>query len=145
MVWACKSGGRTLALFLFGGAVYAAIELAWRGRTHWTMALLGGALFLVIGLLNEGIGWDSPLPIQAVLGAVVVTGAELCAGVVLNLWLGLGIWDYAALPLNLCGQICLGYSLLWVPLSIVAVVLDDWLRHWLFGEERPHYHLIGHC
>ena len=26
--------------------------------------------------------------------------------------------------------------------SIAAVVLDDWLRYWLFGEEHPHYTLF---
>lgn len=136
---------KALVLLAIGGAVYAGIELLWRGHTHWTMAVLGGALFLLLGQMNEGVAWDTPLPIQAAMGAVLVTAAELCAGVVLNLWLGLWIWDYTDMPLNLWGQICPAYSLLWVALSTVAVVLDDWLRHLLFGEERPHYHLIGRC
>ena len=136
---------KALVLFFMGGAVYALIELLWRGRTHWTMMVLGGALFLVLGQINEGVGWDTPLPIQALLGALVVTVAELVAGLVLNLWLGLGIWDYSNLPLNLWGQICLPYTLLWVPLSAVAVVMDDWLRYWIFWAERPHYHLWGQC
>lgn len=127
------------ALFCLGGAAYSVIELLWRGRTHWTMAVLGGGLFVAIGLLNEVLSWRMSLALQAVLGALVVTGAELCAGVVLNLWLGLGIWDYSALPLNLWGQISLRYALLWIPLSAAAVVLDDWLRYWLWGEDRPYY------
>lgn len=24
-------------------------------------------------------------------------------------------------------------------LAALAIVLDDWLRYWLWGEERPHY------
>ena len=30
------------SLFLLGGGAYAALELAWRGTTHWTMFLTGG-------------------------------------------------------------------------------------------------------
>lgn len=72
----------------------------------------------------------------------MATLAELAAGLVLNVWPDLGIWDYSHLPLNLWGQICVPYTLLWVPLSAVAVVWDDWLRYWLWGEERPHYTIL---
>lgn len=122
-----------------GGAVYVGLELLFRGRSHWTMAVLSGVLFVIIGLFNEILPWEMPLSLQAVLGSVVVTMAELAAGILLNRWLGLGIWDYSNMPLNLWGQICLPFSVLWVFLAGVAVVLDDWLRYWLFREERPHY------
>lgn len=46
---------------------------------------------------------------------------------------------YSNLPGNFMGQICPQFTAAWVLLSVVAVVLDDWLRYWLFGEERPHY------
>ena len=36
------------SLFLLGGGAYAALELAWRGTTHWTMFLTGG-LELAVG------------------------------------------------------------------------------------------------
>lgn len=136
-----KHIAKALTLWAIGGGAYVAIELLWRGRSHWTMAVLGGLLFVLIGAINEVFPWSMPLALQGVLGAAVVTLAELAAGIVLNLWLGLGIWDYSGLPLNLWGQICLPYSLLWIPLALAAVVLDDWLRHWLWGEARPHYRL----
>lgn len=79
---------------------------------------------------------------QGVLGSAIVTGAELVTGMILNVWLGLGVWDYSGMPLNYKGQICLPFSILWIFVSIAAVVLDDWLRYWLFGEERPHYTLF---
>lgn len=130
---------KALILAGIGGLVYAGLELLFRGRTHWTMIVLGGVLFVIIGLFNEVLPWDMPLAVQGLLGALVVTGAELVAGLALNVWLGLGIWDYSNMPLNLWGQICLPFSALWVLLSIVAVVLDDWLRYWLWHEERPYY------
>lgn len=129
-------------LALVGGCIYYAIEIAWRGHSHWTMAVLGGICFVLVGGINEFFPWSMPLALQGVIGAAIITALEFTAGVVLNVWLGLGIWDYSTMPLNVLGQICLPFTLLWVPLSIVAVVLDDWLRHWLFGEERPHYTLF---
>lgn len=133
---------KALILATIGGVVYASMELAFRGRTHWTMAVLGGVLFVVIGLFNEVLPWEMSLTLQAVLGSLVVTGMELVAGILLNCWLGLDIWDYSNLPFNLWGQICLPFSALWVLLAGVAVVLDDWLRYWMFGEDRPHYVLF---
>ena len=64
------------------------------------------------------------------------------AGLVLNICLGMAVWDYSTLPGNLWGQICLPFSALWALLAGFAVVLDDWLRYWMFGEDRPHYVLF---
>ena len=69
-------------------------------------------------------------------------GTGLGAGLILNVWLKLDIWDYSRLPGNLWGQVCLKYALLWVVLAGTAIVLFDWMRHWLFQEERPHYRWI---
>lgn len=134
---------KAAALFLTGGTAYALLETAWRGHTHWTMFVLGGFLFLILGELNEGLlEWDTPLILQGIIGSAIVTVAELATGMILNVWLGLGVWDYSGMPLNYKGQICLPFSILWIFVSIAAVVLDDWLRYWLFGEERPHYTLF---
>lgn len=129
-------------LFLIGAAAYALIEVAFRGYTHWTMAVLGGILFLLLGGLNEWIPWELPLVLQCVIGAVIVTVAEFLAGLILNVWLGLGIWDYSDVPGNILGQICPQFIFAWLGLSLVAIILDDWLRYWLFGEARPHYTII---
>lgn len=129
-------------LFLIGAAAYALIEVAFRGYTHWTMAVLGGILFLLLGGLNEWIPWEMPLALQCVIGAVMVTVAEFVAGLILNVWLGLGIWDYSDVPGNIFGQICPQFIFAWLGLSLVAIILDDFLRYWLFGEARPHYTII---
>lgn len=129
-------------LFLIGSAAYALIEVAFRGYTHWTMAVLGGILFLLLGGLNEWIPWEMPLALQCVIGAVIVTVAEFLAGLILNVWLGLGIWDYSDVPGNIFGQICPQFIFAWLGLSLVAIILDDFLRYWLFGEARPHYTII---
>ena len=130
---------KNLILCLIGGALYMGVELLWRGRTHWTMGLVGGLCFVLIGGLNNYLPWEMPVWKQAVCGSTMVTAVELVAGIVLNLYLGLGIWDYSGLPCNLLGQICLPYSVLWVGLSLVCIFADDGLRWVMFHEEKPRY------
>ena len=61
---------------------------------------------------------------------------------IVNLAFGWNVWNYSGLPGNLLGQICPQYFVLWLPVALVGIVLDDWIRYWKFGEERPHYRLI---
>lgn len=131
-----------LVLAATGGVLYVILELVWRGRSHWTMFMLGGLCFVVLGLINEVLPWDMPLWQQALVGAVIVTVLEFLIGCVVNLWLGWSVWDYSGLPGNILGQICPQYCLLWLPVSLAGIVLDDWLRYWWWGEEWPRYRLI---
>lgn len=126
-------------LFLIGGRLYYCIEIMWRGHSHWTMAVVGGVCFVLIGGLNNYLPWEMPIWKQALCGSALVTAMELVAGIILNLYLGLGIWDYSGLPCNLLGQICLPFSLLWVALSVLCIFVDDALRWRLFHEEKPRY------
>lgn len=130
---------RPLVLIGIGGLIYAMIELVFRGRTHWTMLIVGGLCFWLIGLVNEVMPWKAAFWKQCLLGSLIVTAVEFFSGCIINLGLGWNVWDYSNLPLNLLGQICLPFSLLWVLISAVAIVLDDYLRYWLYGEEKPHY------
>lgn len=138
---------RCTVLAAAGGLLYYFIEFCFKrlvsgNNTHWAMAVLGGLMFLAIGAINEYIPWNMPILLQGVIGGCVITLLELVAGLVLNVWLGLGVWDYSGLPFQFMGQISLLFTLIWVALGMVAVVLDDWLRHWLFGEEIPRYRLV---
>lgn len=126
-------------LFMAGADLYALLEVLWRGYSHWTMALLGGICFLAIGLINEVIPWEMPLWQQGIIGALLITILEFATGCIVNLWLGWHVWDYSDMPFNLQGQICLPFTLLWFFVSIGAIILDDYIRYWFFGEEKPHY------
>jgi uncharacterized membrane protein len=128
-----------ISLFLIGGSIYFLMETIWRGYSHWSMFILGGICFVIVGGLNEYYGWDMPFWKQCLIGAAVITGLEFLTGLIVNKMCGWTVWDYSGLPLNIMGQICLPYSLLWFVLSGVAIVIDDYLRYWLFGEEKPHY------
>jgi len=132
-------------LFLIGGALYYCIEILWRGHSHWTMAVVGGICFVVIGGLNNYIPWEMPMWKQGFVGALFVTGMELVVGIPLNLMMGLHIWDYSSLPFNLLGQICLPFTVLWFFLALLCIYVDDWMRYIMFHEDRPHYHWRKVC
>ncbi|OCA90170.1 MULTISPECIES: hypothetical protein [Bacillaceae] len=124
---------KTLHLGIIGGALYLLVELIWRGHTHWTMGVLGGICFTLFGFLTL---IKIPLYLKALAGTLLVTFLELCAGLILNIWLKLSIWDYSALPFNLYGQICVPYALLWLPLSIAGIILYPRLHSWLFQKNH---------
>lgn len=131
---------RPLVLFCIGGLTYIAIELLWRGYSHWTMFLVGGLCFVLIGAINEIYTFEMPLVRQMAISAVMVTIVELLAGLLINC--DYSIWDYRNMPFNILGQICLAYTVLWLFLSLPAIIIDDYIRYWLFDEEKPHYRLI---
>lgn len=143
-----------IILFIAGGGIYAVIEIMWRGYTHWSMFLLGGLCFVIMGLLNEHFfPWRLSFPVQVFISTATVTAFEFITGCIVNLWLGWHVWDYSGLPFNLLGQICLYYTLCWIPLSVIGIILDDWLRYLFYlilqryiphmqEREKPHYILF---
>lgn len=132
---------KTLTLFFCGGVLYYSIEIMWRGHSHVSMFLDGGVCFVLIGLMNEVVP-GLPLAVQAVLGASLIVFSELLVGSLVNLRLGLNIWDYSNQPMNYRGQVCLPFFLLWIPLAAFASVMDDTLRFWLFAEPWPPFTLF---
>lgn len=133
---------KMMVLFLIGGTIYYGIEILWRSYSHLSMFILGGICFILVGLINEYIPWEMGLLWQSLIGACIITTTEFATGLIVNVWLGLGVWDYSNMPCNVMGQICLPFFLLWIPLACVAVVLDDCIRYWFFDEGKPHYTLL---
>ncbi len=129
-------------LFATGGLIYNIVELVYRGWTHWTMFFLGGICFICLGLINEVITWEMPLWQQVLIGSCMITAMEFLTGCIVNLRLGWKVWDYSSMPGNILGQICPQYFVLWIPISLVGIVLDDWIRYWRYDEERPHYRIF---
>ena len=123
---------KTWVLFYVGGMVYAGLELLWRGWTHGSMFVLGGLCFVLIGALNH-VSSPLPLPIRMIVAAGIVTMLELGCGLLCNR--AYQIWDYRHLPLNYHGQICLPYTMLWIPVSLAALVLYDRMER---GFEAHH-------
>lgn len=103
------------------------------------MLPIGGLCGLLIGGINQYPRFSNlPVYKQALIGTAIVLIIEYFTGYVLNIKLGLNIWDYSALPLNISGQICLLYGLLWFLLMPFAVWLEDYLR-WRLWNERTYY------
>ena len=130
---------KNLFLFIMGGILYYLIEIIWRGYSHFSMFFVGGLCFVLIGKINEYISWETPVYIQSILGSIIITTIEFISGCILNIWLRLDVWDYSNIPFNLLGQICLPFSILWVFISFAAILIDDYIRYFFFGEEKPRY------
>lgn len=139
-----------MLLWTWTGAVYFLVEVTWktlRGRPEtisWTMLLLAVILAIPMERFGAELPWEMPLWLQAVICGSAITGAELFAGMLLNVWLGLGVWDYAHLPGNLWGQVCPQFTALWCVLSAVGIVMLDWMRYAVEGGQRPYYRLCFH-
>ncbi len=119
---------------VIGGLGYNLIELLWRGRTHWSMFLVGGACFHLIGQIGRRV--RAPLAAKCGLCALGVTAVELVSGCILNLWWKLGVWDYSRQRWNIKGQVCLLYSVLWLLLSAAAIPLYALCRRGLVRLHR---------
>lgn len=110
-------------LFYLGGMAYMTVEFLWRGRSDGSMFLLGGVCFLILGAFVARMA-TVPLALRLLLGAMVITALELTTGLLINQ--DHAVWDYRDMALNFRGQICVNYSLLWIPLSLVAMFLYNW-------------------
>ncbi|UZQ50015.1 putative ABC transporter permease [Clostridium kluyveri] len=129
---------KDLILIFMMGALYMVLEGLWHGWTHISMLVVGGISAFLIGRLNEHqMFYDRKMWQQCIIGTLIILVLEFISGVILNIWLGLGIWDYSREPFNLYGQICLSYTLIWFMLVPFCVYVDDYLRYRLFGEKKP--------
>lgn len=144
-----KAGERVLSMLLWtwGGTLYFFLEVAYKSltghpeRISWTMLVLAIVLCIPVERAGYQLPWACPLWLQAAVCAALVTLVEFCAGCVLNLWLGLDIWDYSALPLHLYGQVCLPFSLAWWVLCFAFIPVFDCLRWAVIGGEKPKYYI----
>ena len=114
-------------IFFIFGVSYVFLEVFYRGHSDISMFFVGGLCGLLIGLINE-ITPKMPVLLQMLLGSVIVTFIEFVTGYILNIKLGLHIWDYSNLRFNILGQVSLLFSMLWFFLSYIVIKLDDCIR-----------------
>ena len=125
-----------------GGMIYFSIELAYKGDSHFSMFITGGAAFLLIGGINSYFDRNMPLIKQMLLSAVIITLLEFISGVIVNIGLNLNVWDYSHIPFNCMGQICPRFFFIWFVISLPGIVLDDFFRYRMFGEKMPKYVIL---
>ena len=117
---------RVLTIWAALGAVYVALEILFRGRSH--------------PAINQRPGfYRAPVIVQAMIGALIVLAVEFVSGCVLNLWLGLGVWDYSNQPGNVLGQICPAFGLLWFFIMPLAIWAEDTARWLIWAYECAVY------
>lgn len=127
---------KNLTVFAVGAAGYTCAEIIWRGWTHWTMTLTGGLCVLGIHHINKKS--NAGFLVKTIESAGLITGIEFAVGCVVNKILKWDVWDYSEMPLNLCGQICPQYVLLWLPLAAVALGVSN-----LFCEKKQERNRIA--
>lgn len=129
-------------LFLLGGSIYYSLEMAFRGFSHWSMFVLGGLCMAFFAFQGSGTRWREALWKQIIRCTIFVTSCEFITGLIVNKWLRLAVWDYSNQPFHLFGQICLPFAVLFSGLCALGILVSGYLLHWLFGEEKPQYHLL---
>ncbi len=132
----------SVCLFCIGGFLYNIIEVFWRGYSHWSMFFVGGACFNLIGRIHSFC--RRGLFQRCTLCALAVTAVEFISGCLFNLKLKLNVWDYSGMFLNIKGQVCLLYSVLWGFLSLIAAPVYTRCRAKLTagGREAPQLTVI---
>ncbi len=109
-------------VFILGGFAYGLLETVFRGHTHWTMVLTGGACVLTIYYMQGALA-RLPLIAAATAGALTITAYEFFVGLIVNLRLGWDVWDYSSVPFNILGQICPVYTMIWFLLCLIFLGL----------------------
>ena len=120
-----------LIVFVLGGAFYGLTEFIYRGWTHWTMVLTGGAVVLTFYLLIPFL-FNMNVILAALLGALIITAYEFSMGVIVNLWLHWDVWDYSSRPGNVLGQICPLYTAYWFAICLAFFSLIKYNKNILF-------------
>ena len=120
-----------IIVFLIGGLSYGLVEILFRGYTHWSMVLTGGAVILTFYYLLPGL-MQMPVWTSALLGAAIITLYEFTMGCVVNLWLKMEVWDYSNCPGNILGQICPQFSGCWFLLCLAFFSLVKYNKNIFF-------------
>lgn len=148
---------KRLLVFIICGIVYLSIEViftalsgnlsreynitywAFKGFSSLYMFFVGGFLGVLLDQLNEIKCIEHwKMVFQALIGVFIIEIGEFLSGLILNVWLGLNIWDYSSSPFNLLGQIELFHAIGFFFLSPLAFWLGDHLRFVYYGEGKKY-------
>lgn len=137
---------RKISKYLFfgalGGALYYTFEILFRGFSHWSMYVLGGICFVFFYIQGESMGWQEPVWKQTLRCTVFVTAGEFITGIIVNKWLHYSVWDYSQMPLQVFGQICVPFMIVFSGLSVLGIFLSGYLAFYLYKEVKPSYHIL---
>jgi uncharacterized membrane protein len=86
--------------------------------------------------MNERYGEKLTIWEKCLLGTAIILLIEFISGMILNVFLQLGIWDYSNIWGNLYGQICIPYAILWFLLVPLVIYVYNYLKYFLFKEKN---------
>lgn len=113
----------SITVFAIGSLGYCAIELLWRGHTHWSMALAGGICFSLITAIQKHFP-NMRFLYKCIMGSICITVVEFVFGLIFNILLNKNVWDYSNVKFNILGQVCLLYTVLWGFITALALPLS---------------------
>ena len=130
---------KVLTIWFLMGMVYFVIEGIWRipkgGDANISMLFVGGLCGLLIGSINQiPKFYNMSVFKQSLIGTGIVLVIEYTAGYILNIKMGLDIWDYSDMFFNINGQICLEFGLIWLLIMPAAIWLEDFIRFKFWNE-----------
>ena len=85
---------------------------------------------------------DWSIVVLYVVSAVLVTIIEGITGYLMDKMFHHKWWDYSNQPLQLFGQVCIPFLILFSGLCALGILMSGYLLHWLYGEEKPHFHVL---
>ena len=131
-------------LFLIGFCVYITIEVLYRGFSYPLMGLCAGIAIVILDKINDLISWNVDVLWQCLFGALLITLMELIIGKMFLAGYLPVMWDYSSVPLNYQGIVCVPFSVVWMALSFVAIIVADAINYYVFKEKPvPYYKCFG--
>lgn len=136
---------KNIILFAVGYCVYIAIEVTYKGFSYPLMGLCGGLALMIMDKINDYISWDIDIIIQGSIGSIIITFFELIIGEIsLHTDFLPIMWDYSNVLLNFDGVICLPFSLIWIGLSIIGILVTDTINYYIINiQPCPYYKCMG--
>lgn len=137
-----KKLSESFVLWGIGGTIYYMIEVAFRGFSHWSMFVLGGICMLFFGKQGLWTEWKDPMWKQVLRCTAFITAGEFITGIFVNKLMKWDVWDYSDQPMNLFGQICMPFVILFSGLCAIGLFISGYLLHWIYREKNPHFHVL---
>lgn len=129
-------------LFILGGCIYYSFEIIFRGFSHWSMFLLGGLCLWFCTWQGLILDWSEPLWKQLLYCVIFVTSMEFVTGIIVNKLFHWNVWDYSDQPLQLFGQICVPFMIIFSGLCLIGIFFGAYLLHFFFHEKKPSWHIL---
>lgn len=137
---------RATVIFLVSAFIYCSCEYIFRQYTHWSMFILSGICGVCfIDAINNVCSFEMGYLNQIAISTILCTIAEGICGLIVNIWLGLNVWDYSTLPgtffYNQCNIFFVG---IWALIIAAGILICDFINYYWFKiEPCPYYKING--